>query len=136
AHHPLYLGEPGGNLTTPDSPVARPGQRPPILFDPDNGRLAYPLLAPHVGHRPPFAPGHGPAPYLGANTDARHPDGLCPAGARPVDYTIDAMPATVQHNDQDVDPHGEVFALASDRAAIANGTLNPPSLVVRANRGD
>ncbi|MEA3203958.1 MAG: hypothetical protein QOI63_1638, partial [Thermoplasmata archaeon] len=134
AHRPLYLGEPASNVTTPDAPAASPGQRPPILFDPDNGRLAYPLLAPHVGKRPPFAP--GPAPYLGADADARHPDGLCPAGARPINYAIDAMAATVHYNDRDVDPRGEVFALATDRAAIANGTLNPPSLVVRANRGD
>src|SRR5262249_20412710 len=30
------------------------GKRLPILFDPTNGRFAYPLLRPHLGHRPPF----------------------------------------------------------------------------------
>ncbi|MBK8418026.1 hypothetical protein [Candidatus Villigracilis saccharophilus] len=42
------------------------GDRPKILFNPDTGRPAFPLLRPHIGKRPPFSPnGHSGAPYLG-----------------------------------------------------------------------
>ena len=40
--------------------------RPRLLFNPTNGRPAWPLLRPHIGKRPPFSPnGHSGAPYLG-----------------------------------------------------------------------
>src|SRR5206468_13079679 len=52
---PLYLGEP--------DPVT--GAREPIVFDPRNGRYAWPLFRPHPGFRPPFSgSAHTPAPWL------------------------------------------------------------------------
>jgi len=64
-----------------------------LLFNPDNGRPAYPMMRPHLGMRPPFSPnGHSGAPYLGemgdtapAGVTATHldpyagrPDAICP----------------------------------------------------------
>lgn len=66
---PVYLGE-------PDGPG---GARPPILFNPRNGRYAWPLFRPHPGQRPPFSGnGHTPAPWLGEWADESRPDGVCP----------------------------------------------------------
>ena len=57
-----------------------PGERPPsVTFDPETGKLAYPFLRPHFGKRPPFAPGHGPAPLPRPAEDAR--SGRRPPGA-------------------------------------------------------
>ena len=84
----------------PGTPIGRAqetcssGNRPKLLFDPLNGRPAFPLLRTHVGVRPPFSGnGHTGAPWLGeqrrrdtrptASTppfDGRK-DGLCPADA-------------------------------------------------------
>src|SRR3954468_7117172 len=53
----------GGNTT-----------RPEILFDPTNGRPAYPLLRPQIGDRNPFSPnGHSGAPWLGETGDRPKP---------------------------------------------------------------
>jgi len=41
-----------------------PGKRPPILFEPKTGKLAWPHFKPHFGKRVPFARHHGPAPWL------------------------------------------------------------------------
>ena len=71
---PLYLGEPEDKRRRPTTPTRRtasacpghpallpgdvavgPQDRPEILFNPLNGRPAYPLLRPHLGKRPPFS---------------------------------------------------------------------------------
>src|SRR5262249_44699378 len=107
---PIYVGEPEDTADAdwPDMPRALPGHpgsllvdrflagpnsnRPVILFNPANGRPAFPLLRAHIGDRPPFAPnGHSGAPYLGERGDqqatsavdpwANRPDGICPASA-------------------------------------------------------
>ena len=63
---PIYLGEPESTFSWADYTPPNPGQRDPIMFDPSNGRYAWPLLQPHLGQRPPFSPnGHGGAPWLG-----------------------------------------------------------------------
>src|SRR2546426_3883290 len=41
-----------------------PLKRPPITFDPQTGKLAFPWLRPHLGKRPLFAPNHGGVPRL------------------------------------------------------------------------
>jgi FtsP/CotA-like multicopper oxidase with cupredoxin domain len=133
---PLYLGEPETTLAWPNYRSSTPGERPPLLFDPQTGRLAYPFLSPHLGARPPFAPSHDPAPYLGRSTDSDHPDGLCPPGARPVTYNIVAVPTTVHYNDRQADPLGQVFVLAGDKDAVLSGAKPATSLLVRANQGD
>ena len=71
----LYLNEPEGAAVRPwgsSGPGPPEGRRAegrradrlPFYFDPLTGKLAYPFLRPHLGKRPPFAPGHGPAPFL------------------------------------------------------------------------
>lgn len=134
---PLVLGEPDDARAWPNYASATPGERPEILFNPDNGRPAYPMLQPHFGKRPPFANGHGPAPYLGADQTDQNPDGLCPQEARRIDYNIVAMEAPVTYNDHgDVDPLGQIFSLAHHKQAILSGAKDPNQLVIRANQGD
>ena len=50
-----------------DRPQAHGGQRPTILFNPGNGRPAYPFFRTNIGKRPPFTPdGHTGHPGSGA----------------------------------------------------------------------
>ncbi|MEW6681557.1 MAG: multicopper oxidase domain-containing protein [Nitrospirota bacterium] len=60
------LGEPEvtGRFPWPKYRSPMPGRRPPILFDQETGKLAWPHFKPHFGKRPPFARHHGPAPWL------------------------------------------------------------------------
>jgi FtsP/CotA-like multicopper oxidase with cupredoxin domain len=60
------FGEPEatGAFPWPKYKSPMPGKRPPILFDPKSGKLAWPHMKPHFGKRMPFAPNHGPAPWL------------------------------------------------------------------------
>src|SRR2546426_5843005 len=60
----VYYGEPETDATWPGYRSAAPASRPRLLFDLRTGKLAYPSLRPHLGRRPPFAPAHGPAPFL------------------------------------------------------------------------
>ena len=60
----LYLNEPDSDQLWPNYRSDTPGQRAPLYFNPKTGKLAYPFLRPHLGKRPPFAPNHGPAPFL------------------------------------------------------------------------
>jgi FtsP/CotA-like multicopper oxidase with cupredoxin domain len=137
ADGPLYLGEPETERSWPNHEPENPGERYELGFNPENGRLAYPVLKPHLGQRPPFAPGHGPAPYLGEDVAGDAEDRLCPEGARPLNYSIVATGADVGYNDHgDVDEDGMVFAHAENADAVQNGSINPPSLALRANRGD
>ena len=77
----LYLNEPNTTKEWPGYDPPDPGVRPPLYFDPATGKLAYPFLRPHLGRRPPFAPNHGPAPFLepirqGTNTPRPGENGL------------------------------------------------------------
>ncbi|HET9893363.1 MAG TPA: multicopper oxidase domain-containing protein [Streptosporangiaceae bacterium] len=148
ASAPVYLGEPEDTISWPNYTAPNPGQRDPILFDPDNGRLAYPLLEPHLGQRPPFSPdGHSGAPYLGPTVTPTRADGLCPANA-PVDhFNLTAITVPIQETNGGVDAsgnptppavdsNGEIFVLNEDKAATLNGTKTPNPLAVRANAGD
>ena len=77
---PVYLGEPETTAVWADYRSATPGVRPELKFNPGNGRVAYPMLSPHLGMRPPFSPnGHSGAPYLGNTVTSGRPDGLCPS---------------------------------------------------------
>jgi manganese oxidase len=137
---PLYLGEPETTKVWPNYRSETPGERPEILFSPLNGRPSFPLLRPHFGERPPFAPGNGPAPYLTPNVDAAHPDGLCPAGStdagRHREYKVVAFGTTVAYNPDQADPGGQIFAHASDVGAIRSGQKEARNLILRANQGD
>lgn len=139
---PLYLGERETGFVWPnfkaDAPGRLPeGERPEILFDKNTGKLAFPMLRPHLGARPPFAPEHGPAPFLKNDVTTQNPDGLCPAGARPLKYNVVAIPAVVKYNRFDTDGKGTVFVRAEDRARYEGANAeNPTSIVLRGNAGD
>ncbi len=149
ASAPVYLGEPEDTHSWADYTAPNPGQRPQIMFDPSNGRYAWPLLQPHLGMRPPFSPnGHGGAPWLGNTTSSTRPDGLCPAGAPVRTYNITAIatPITDQTDagrtpagspiDPTTDQNGEIFVLNQNVAATQSGAMQAVPLALRSDVGD
>ena len=60
----LYVGEPETSIKWPKYITKSSGERPKILFDLKTGKVAWPLMKPHFGKRPPFSPDHNPAPFL------------------------------------------------------------------------
>jgi hypothetical protein len=146
---PVYLGEPEDTHSWANYTAPNPGQRPQIMFDPSNGRYAWPLLQPHLGTRPPFsANGHGGAPWLGNTTSSTRPDGLCPAGSPVRTYNITAIqtPITDQTDsgrtasgsviDPQTDSNGEIFVLNEDVAAVQSGAKQAVPLALRSDVGD
>jgi hypothetical protein len=120
-------------MTNYESPT--PGQRPDILFNPKSGRYTWPLLRPHAGQRPPFSPnGHTGAPWLGENTSAGRPDGLCPSGNPRKTYDITAIQTPVNMTDTVTEPNGEFFVLNKDRPSVTPDNAQP--LAIRSNVGD
>src|ERR1700722_2898880 len=142
ANAPIYLNEPESTTAWPEYTPPNPGQRDQIMFDPSNGRYAWPLLEPHLGHRPPFSPnGHSGAPWLGNTASSTRPDGLCPANAPVLTYNITAIHVPIQEtngglNPPEVDQNGEIFVLNQDKAAVENGTKPAQPLVIRSDVGD
>ncbi|MPZ26268.1 MAG: hypothetical protein GEV12_07390 [Micromonosporaceae bacterium] len=151
---PVYVGEPDYGNTALPAPETEPrswenfrsdtpGQRPQILFNPTNGRPAYPMLRPHLGERPPFAPDeHSGAPYLGETGNAGRPDGLCPAAEDVRTYNITAVTTPIQMTAREQDPAGMLFMLndeftlnADDVAEPVSGKVKEP-LTIRSNVGD
>ena len=123
------------------------GTRPKLLFNPANGRPAFPMLRPHIGKRPPFSPnGHSGAPYLGEDGNqapvpvlplgttstkgidpwANRSDGICPAGAPLRTYNVVGIPVPIQVTNpaksNQVDQGGALLVLAEDKEAIYAGT--------------
>lgn len=124
------------------------GSRPRLLFNPVNGRPAWPLLRPHIGKRPPFAPnGHSGAPYLGESggaaanpvipvgSTAKAPidpwagrsDAICPSGAPLRTFNVVGIQKPIVVTDpakasKVTDPNGALDVLAADKAAIYAGT--------------
>jgi manganese oxidase len=157
---PTYLGEPEDTRPWPDLPNVVPGHpgsfpgdqyvgdRPKILFDPVNGRPAWPLLRPHIGFRPPFSPrGHTGAPWLGENGGAAptstvdpyagRADGLCPSGAPVRRFNVVSIERPIQITKKGaVDPTGMIYVLAHDKAAVLNGSKPAQPLAIRSNAGD
>jgi manganese oxidase len=137
-----YLGEPEDPRSWPGH-TSRTTGRPPLLFDPRDGRLAYPHLRPHLARRPPFAPGHGPAPYLdpgGGSPDAPKPGengdrSVCPRGARVRDLDIVAVDVPIPLNIQEnlVDPAGMLFVRREERDRVLADPTERTPLVLRAN---
>jgi len=149
ADQPIALGEPEDTRVWANYTAPNPGQRPEIMFDPSNGRYAYPLVQPHLGDRPPFSPnGHSGAPWLGPNVTSTRPDGLCPQGAPLRTYNITAIQTPIldqTNSGRDAngnpinpvsDPNGEVFALNQDISAIRSGAEPAQPLAVRSDVGD
>jgi FtsP/CotA-like multicopper oxidase with cupredoxin domain len=161
ADAPLYLGAPIDPTLFPDSVQAVQGQpnvlavdvghivgnRSAILFNPMNGRPAYPLLRTNIGKRPPFTPnGHSGAPWLGANagqtsgssTDpwGERDDGLCPQGRKLRSYNVVAIGKTIPRTPTVNDSEGKLFVLAKDKAATLADPARSDPLAIRANQGD
>ena len=164
-----YLGEPEQvNPAYPDNynavsghPMAIPGDtfvgnRPVLLFNPDNGRPAYPMMRPHLGMRPPFSPnGHSGAPYLGEMADkspaaagtvdpyANRKDAICPSteadgttATKLRRFNVVAIEHAVKVTPKDTDPTGMVYSLAHDKAAFLDGSKPLEPLALRANVGE
>src|SRR4029079_7375603 len=159
--HPLYLGEPEpATAETPNFTEGEPGHfgsrpgdqfdgdRPVILFDPDTGRPAYPMLRPHLERRPPFAPNlHSGAPGLGETGDRpadpasahpwlARPDGVCPAAAPVKTFSVVAVGTSVDVTSRKSDPQGMLFTLAQNKVALLSGQLKKEPLAIRMNVGD
>ena len=142
----LYLNEPETEHVWPNFSSDAPGARTAILFEPRTGKLAYPLLRPHLGKRPPFAPNHGPAPFLSPihpgtgppQPGANGPWSLCPAGTNLREFAIHAIntPITLNQKANLIDPVGQLFVLKEDEEAVrADNSLKTP-LAIRANAGE
>jgi manganese oxidase len=142
----LYLNEVESADIWPGYRSDAPGTRLPFYFDPNTGKLAYPFLRPHLGKRPPFAPNHGPAPFLdpiSQGTDLPPPGengpwSLCPAGTRLKQFTIHAitLPLTLSQRARLVDPVSQLYVLKQDEEEVrANNGLKTP-LAIRANAGE
>ena len=159
--HPLYLGEP--EPTSAQTPSftegvaghfgSRPGDqfadgREVMLFNPQTGRPAFPLLRPHLDRRVPFSPNlHSGAPGLGETADRpaepasanpwlARPDGLCPANAPVKKFNIVAVGTTVDVTPRKSDVQGMLFTLAQNKAALLSGQLRKEPLAIRMNVGD
>ncbi|RMF00646.1 MAG: hypothetical protein D6768_12340, partial [Chloroflexi bacterium] len=135
---PLYLGEPETSEVWPNYASDTPGQRPEILFNPDNGRYAWPLFKPHLGQRPPFsANGHSGAPWLGEDGSAERPDGLCPSWVPNIrNYPITAIELPIQITNDRIDPVGMLYVLSEEKDAVRNGQKPAEPLTIRSNVGD
>ncbi len=139
------------NLFPGDRPVRLPGEsidRPAILFNPSNGRPAFPLLRPHIGKRPPFSPNqHSGAPWLGETANkapapgvsidpfANRDDGLCPSGAPVRTYNIVTI-ATSAQTTKTTRGKAKIFVLAEDVDDVLAGRKKVEPLAIRANIGD
>lgn len=141
----LYLNEPETLHSWPNYTPETPGERPALKFDPQTGKLAYPTLQPHLGKRPPFAPNHGPAPYLepldhdrgepaapGANGD----DSLCPAGAPRRLYKLHAIQTDIPVIDEVTDQKGMIFVVKENEELARTDPEYKVPLAIRANQGD
>ncbi len=127
--------------------------RPPILFDPTTGKLAWPLFKPHFGKRVPFSANHNGAPWLepihqdenGERTSEPAKPGeqgrwsLCPDNANQKFYNLHfvRLPITLAKKQGKeppiVDKDGLIYVLHEEERLIrANDDLKYPA-VIRAN---
>jgi len=146
----VYLGEPEPSEAWPGYRPAHPGERRSLLFDPRSGRLAYPLLSPHLGQRPPFAPGHGPAPFLeppsptdagghGPSPPGASGDGsLCPDGTQLQSFVIHAitLPIDLNARQRITDPSGQLYVLKEEEDEVRHDGERRTPLAIRANAGE
>ena len=133
----LYLNEPDNGAS---------GQRQPFYFDPLTGKLSYPFLRPHLGKRPPFAPGHGPAPFLSPATRGRGPPSpgesgpasLCPSDTRMEELVLHAINVPIVLNERVglVDPAGQLYVLKEDEERVRADNDYRVPLAIRGNAGE
>lgn len=141
AASPLYNGEPETTEVWPNYQSQTPGLRNPILFNPNNGRPAWPMMRPHLGMRPPFAgAGHSGAAWLGETGSSTRPDGICPQNAPVKTYNVTGISVPVQQTLRERDDGGRVYVLNEDKdrvlADARNGVKAPDPLAIRSNVGD
>jgi len=144
ANAPVYVGEEEDRRVWENYRSPTPGQRPEILFNPVNGRPAYPLFRPHLAQRPPFAGGeHSGTPWLGPTATTTRPDGLCPQASPVRTYNITAVSVDDRHPDggirmteREVDSGGMLYTLNEDKNALLNGGRPTDPLVIRSNVAD
>lgn len=142
----VYLGEMEEGRTWPGYKSHDPGTRPPLAFDPQTGKLAYPFLRPHLGKRPPFAPNHGPAPFLDPTDPGSDPpapgasgkSSLCPNGTQLKHFAINAVtvPIPISRRSKIVDPAGEIYVLREQENALLSDDRLKTPLAIRANAGE
>jgi FtsP/CotA-like multicopper oxidase with cupredoxin domain len=134
---PVYLGEPETAAVWANYRSSAPSTRPEIKFNPVTGHPAYPMLRPHLGMRPPFAPnGHSGAPYLGATATAQNPGALCPQQAPVRTFNVTAVNLPIQQTSRERDENGQLYVLNEDKADVLAGTRPADPLTIRANVGD
>jgi manganese oxidase len=146
----------GSFYALPDHPGLRPGDkvdgstgRPEILFNPQNGRPAFPFLRPHIGDRAPFsgqghtgAPQAGewankPLPASGVNPWDGRKDGMCPATAPERDFNVVSIQKPIQVTQAGaVDPNGKIWVLAKNKDKVRSGVMPSEPLAIRGNIGD
>ena len=142
----LYLNEPDTGRVWAGFRSSDPGVRPVLYFNPQTGKLAYPFLRPHLGQRPPFAPNHGPAPFLSPIQQGRDPPqpgengpgSLCPSGTKLQEFVVHAinLPITLNQQANLVDPVGQLYVLKEEEEQTrGNDHLKTP-LAIRANAGE
>jgi len=141
AASPLYQGEPETTVVWANYQSPTPGQRPNILFNPNNGRPAWPMLRPHLAQRPPFSgAGHTGTPWLGNTTSSTRPDGLCPNTAPVKTYNVTGISVPIKQTQRETDPNGTVYVLNEEKdqvkADAASGVKAPDPLAIRSNTGD
>ncbi len=140
-----YLNEPEDKQVWPGYHARAPDTRPPLTFDPKTGKLAYPFLRPHLGKRPPFAPNHGPAPFLDPFSQGTEPPrpgengpaSVCPDGTKLKPFTVNAIaiPITLNRKANLVDPAGEIYVLQEQEGSVRGDHRLRVPLTIRANAG-
>ncbi len=147
------MGERESDTANPKYRSPAPGTRPPILFEPNTGKVAWPHATPHFGKRPPFSPDKNPAPWLdmihldaqgNRSVDPAQPGengrwSMCPEHAPRQLYNIHfvRLPITLAKAQGKeppvVDSSGLLYVLHEEEAAVrANEDLRYP-LVYRIN---
>ena len=107
------------------------GERVPSLLPlPDNNPAAVDNT-PETGEA--VTPG---SPTALTPPESTSPGTVCPTGAPQKSYNVVAMQADLKYNGKEHDPHGLIYALAEDEAAIRSGEKKPEPLVLRASEGD
>ena len=118
---------------------ARGKQVPSLLPLPDNAAPAQPTDSTAPTTTVPADEGAPLSTSSGALAppEANSPGTPCAPGAPSRKYNVVAMEANIKYNKQgDHDPHGLIYALAEDEAAIRSGAKKPEPLTIRANEGD
>ena len=135
-----YLNEPETRFIWANYRPRNSGQRPPFVFAPATGQLAWPFLQPNLGLRPPFAPNHNPAPFLeplGADGRGPAPPGangalsVCPPDAPLRRFKIHAIQLRIRTAPRETLNTGMLFVLQDEESAVRNSEALRVPLAIR-----